>query len=165
MFGKAVTKGVSLTHENTSSSNPIINNNININHNENITEGSGEVHYDKPYNELPKPTVEDLASQIAFLKAVLSIYMNQKFFSGKYIVCSPDELIDLVKLLTKADTVEIETEAIEVSCCGSADLPYSKVSNIWINKDGQRVIFKYNYSHLLSIFDECKISVKYVKVV
>ena len=167
MLNGSLTKGVSITHENLSSSNPIINNNINIKNtngdtsNELEIERSAEVHYDNPY---ATPN-DELQSQNEFLKAMLNIYMNQKlFFSGKYIVCTPDELIHLIKLLTNTDTVEIETEAIEVSCLGNPKLPYSKIVNIWIIKDGQRSIFKYSYPQFLTLFDECKVSLKVVRV-
>ena len=176
MLNGSLTKGVSITHENLSSSNPIINNNINVTTNERSgaetkfehSEQSGatiekttEVNYDNPY---ATPN-DELQSQNEFLKAMLNIYMNQKlFFSGKYIVCTPDELIHLIKLLTNTDTVEIETEAIEVSCLGNPKLPYSKIVNIWIIKDGQRSIFKYSYPQFLTLFDECKVSLKVIRV-
>ena len=169
MLNGSITKGVSVTHENLSTSNPIINNNINIKNASEI-EAKGEVHYDNPYANVQERSVnevsiEDLQSQNEFLKTILNIYMNQKlYFSGKYIVCTPDELINLIKLLTASEQVEIETEPIEVSCLGNPKLPYAKIVNIWTFKDGQRSIFKYTYPQFLSIFDECKVSLKVVRV-
>ena len=170
MFGKTNTKGVSLTHENSSTSNPTITTNINIrNSNADInSESDGKdlnVHYNSPYNDIQEQSM-DLQSELLFLKAILNIYMNQKlYFSGKYIVCTPDELINLIKLLTNSEQVEIETEPIEVSCLGNPKLPYSKIINIWILKDNQRSIFKYSYSQFLTLFDECKVSLKVVRTI
>ena len=169
MLNGSITKGVSVTHENLSTSNPIINNNINIKNASEI-EAKGEVQYENPYSNVQERSVNevsitDLQSQNEFLKVILNIYMNQKlYFSGKYIVCTPDELIDLIKLLTLCEQVEIETESIEVSCLGNPKLPYAKISNIWTGKAGQRSIFKYTYPQFLSIFDECKVSLKVVRV-
>ena len=186
MFGKtnsssilnaSVTKGVSLTHENASNSNPVINNNISINNSDIVSEPRdkqvNEKNGIKPIDEPSSPpsfssediNIKAIQSENLFLKAILQIYINQKlYFNGKYIVCTPSELIELIKLLTGGD-VEIETEAIEVSCLGNPKLPYSKIINIWVQKDGQRSIFKYIYSHFLSLFDECKISLKVVRVI
>ena len=169
MLNGSITKGVSVTHENLSTSNPIINNNINIKNTSEI-EAKGEVHYENPYSNVQERSVNevsitDLQSQNEFLKVILNIYMNQKlYFSGKYIVCTPDELIDLIKLLTLCEQVEIETESIEVSCLGNPKLPYAKIINIWTVKDGQRSIFKYTYPQFLSIFDQCKVSLKVVRI-
>lgn len=173
MLNGSITKGVSVTHENLSTSNPIINNNISIkntNSESGEIEAKGEVHYESPYANVQERSVNevnitDLQSQLSFLRVILNIYINQKlYFSGKYIVCTPDELIDLIKLLTLCEQVEIETEAIEVSCLGNPKLPYAKIINIWTIKDGQRSIFKYTFPQFLSIFDECKVSLKVVRV-
>ena len=172
MLNGSITKGVSITHENLSTSNSVINNNINIKNErgdaqiEAKTDDVGDVHYDNPYEKICEPTVQELTSQNEFLKAILAIYMNQKlYFSGKFIVCTPDELIELIKLLTLCETVELEVDPIEVSCCGNTDLPYSKINNIWVVKDNQRSIFKYTYPQFLSIFDECKVSLKVVRTI
>lgn len=182
MFGKSnssilagtITKGVSISHENTSNSNPVINNNISISNNDSVNYdstspsiASQSLESKQDANALAiDPEVKSLQAENEFLKAILRIYINQKlYFNGKYIVCTPDELMELIKLLTEADTVEIETEQIEVSCLGNPKVPYSKVLNIWIGQQGQRSIFKYNYSRFLSLFDECKISLKVVRVI
>ena len=180
MFGKtnssilngSITKGVSLTHENTSTSNPIINNNITIN-NDNDNQSSEKLssNYSQEFKEIKEEknndqSIEDLQAENEFLRAILKIYINQKlYFSGKNIVCSSEELCNLIQLLTKADEIEIENESIEVSCLGNPKLPYSKIVNIWVIKDGQKSIFKYIYSHYLSLFDECKISLKVIRVI
>jgi len=88
--------------------------------------------------------------------------MNQKlYFSGKYIVCSENDLKNLIQILT-GGIVEIEIEPIEVSCLGSP-APYSKILNIWITKDSIRIVFKYDYALYLSAFDEAKITLKYIR--
>ena len=169
MFGKSNTKGLSLSHENISSANPIINNNISI-QNDNGDEKSIQV--------IEKQSVEnnvisnnqeyvpqsDIQSENNFLRAILKIYIGQKlYFSGKYIVCTLPELIELIQLITNGE-IDIEVEPFEVACCGK-NSSYSKIANIWVNKDGQRSIFKYSYSQFLSLFDEYRISLKVVRIV
>ena len=182
MFGKtnsstilngSVTKGVSLTHENVSSSNPVINNNINIqspgqNDSEQIVTAplsqAVEITSESNFNEREREAdTLNFEAENKFLKAILKIYINQKlYFSGKYIVVDINELAELIHIVVN-DNVEIEVEPIEVNCLGNPKLPYSKVANIWINKNGQRCIFKYTYPQLLTLFDEYNISLKVVR--
>ena len=182
MFGKtnsstilngSVTKGVSLTHENVSSSNPVINNNINIQSpGQNNSEQAAtaplsqtvEITSESNFNEREREAdTLNFEAENKFLKAILKIYINQKlYFSGKYIVVDINELAELIHIVVN-DNVEIEVEPIEVNCLGNPKLPYSKVANIWINKNGQRCIFKYTYPQLLTLFDEYNISLKVVR--
>lgn len=181
MFGKtnsstilngSVTKGVSLTHENVSSSNPVINNNINIQSTSQDAEQAAsaplsqtvEITSESNFNEREREAdTLNFEAENKFLKAILKIYINQKlYFSGKYIVVDINELAELIHIVVN-DNVEIEVEPIEVNCLGNPKLPYSKVANIWINKNGQRCIFKYTYPQLLTLFDEYNISLKVVR--
>ena len=109
--------------------------------------------------------IDQLKSQNEFLKMVIEIYMNQKlYYSGKFIVCSKDELILLIQSLT-GGIVEIETEPIDVDCgcVSSSKLPYIKISNIWITLNDTRTIFKYDYANYLTLFDSYRISLKLVR--
>ena len=135
MFGKSNTKGVSLAHENVSSANPIINNNISI---------QQDISDEKSIQVIEKQSVEDnnisnnqesipqsdpslIQSENSFLKAILKIYIGQKlYFNGKYIVCTLQELIELLQLITNGE-IDIEVEPFDVACCGNSST-YSKVS-------------------------------------
>ena len=195
MFGKtnsstilngSVTKGVSLTHENVSSSSPVINNNISIQNTSQNDEPSTASPLGQTVEITNESTVSTAQSDInnhdteaincerearatsceaenKFLKAILKIYINQKlYFSGKYIVVDINELAELIHVLVD-DKVEVEAEPIEVNCLGNPKLPYAKIINIWVNKNGQRCIFKYTYPQLLTLFDEYNISLKVVR--
>ena len=59
MFGKNNTKGVSLTHENSSTSNPIINNNISINSGDNGDEKSIQIIEKQSVEEI-KPNIQSV---------------------------------------------------------------------------------------------------------
>ena len=173
MFGKSNTKGVSLSHENLSSSNPVITNNISINNCDNGDEKSIQVIEKQSVEDnvisnnqeyVPQNDPSQIQSENNFLRAILKIYIGQKlYFSGKYIVCTLPELIELIQLITNGE-IDIEVEPFEVACCGK-NSSYSKIANIWVNKDGQRSIFKYSYSQFLSLFDEYRISLKVVRIV
>ena len=209
ILSASYTKGVSLSHQNVSQSNPVIQNTISIKANaDNIEQMPtnekhdvilnnpyNEVHYDSPSDmqntetqtDQPNSSVaginanvvcrnaniigtndnviDQLKSQNEFLKMVIDIYMNQKlYYSGKFIVCSKDELILLIQSLT-GGIVEIETEPIDVDCgcVSSSKLPYIKISNIWITLNDTRTIFKYDYANYLTLFDSYRISLKLVR--
>ena len=200
ILSASYTKGVSLSHQNVSQSNPVIQNTISIKANaDNIeqmpTNEKNDVILNNPYNEVhyDSPTdmqntetqtdqqnvvcrnaivagtssnvIDQLKSQNEFLKMVIEIYMNQKlYYSGKFIVCSKDELILLIQSLT-GGIVEIETEPIDVDCgcVSSSKLPYIKISNIWITLNDTRTIFKYDYANYLTLFDSYRISLKLVR--
>ena len=173
MFGKTNTKGLSLSHENSSTSNPVITNNISISNCDNGDEKSIQViekqsiepnNLNDTQESVPQHEPSHVQSENNFLKAILRIYIGQKlYFNGKYIVCTLNELIELIQLITNGE-VDIEVEPLEVACCGT-NTSYSKVANIWVTKDGQRSIFKYSYSQFLSLFDEYKISLKIVRII
>ena len=207
ILSASYTKGVSLSHQNVSQSNPVIQNTISIKANaDNIEQMPtnekhdvilnnpyNEVHYDSPTDMQNTETqtdqqnvvcrnaivagtssniigtnanvIDQLKSQNEFLKMVIDIYMNQKlYYSGKFIVCSKDELILLIQSLT-GGIVEIETEPIDVDCgcVSSSKLPYIKISNIWITLNDTRTIFKYDYANYLTLFDSYRISLKLVR--
>lgn len=160
MLSGTITKGLSISHENLSTASSVVNNNISI-------QKSGEVLYEPSPLPEEEPKIEltndDYKSQIEFLKAVIRLYVTQKiYFSGKYIVCDSDELKEMIHLITGGE-VEIEAEPIEVSCL-STKISYSKIITIWVSKDGQRTVFKYQYPEYLTLFDECKVSLKYVRI-
>ena len=164
------TKGVSFCHSAESCSNPTINNNISIN-------ASNEVNGEKPIisvesshevNEHSQVEPSSIPNENEFLKKVLSIYMSQRFyFSGKFIVLTPDELLDLIQTLLPGKGVVITTNDIDdVNCCGFIkDVPIKKVDSIWIEDESAKQSFKYQYSNLVSLFDAYRISIKFVRIV
>ena len=177
-------KGISYHHETNSVSQPTINNNISISQSQ---IGSNEL---RASNETKEVRVEhqerrsDPASpdsnlsvveqsvipsenENAFLKKVLAIYMNQRFyFSGKFIVLTPDELLDLIQTLLPGKSVVITSNDLEdVSCCSFKDAPIKKVDSIWIEDESGRYNFKYQYSNLVGLLDQYKVSIKFVRLV
>lgn len=171
------TKGVSFHHETNASSqvssNPTITNNISIHASNELSESSqfkvlesGEVKYEP--NDKPVQTEQSpIQNENEFLKKVLAIYMNQKiYWQNKSIVLKPDELLELIETLLPNKQITITTNDLdEVNCCGFVkDIPIKKVDSIWIDEGGNRQSFKYEFSSLVSLFDEYKISIKFVRV-
>ena len=159
------TRGVSFHHETNASSQPTINNNITVN-------ASSEVKNENPYSTLEssevryEPTIEqsNVERENEFLRKVLAIYMDQKFyFSGKYLVLTSDELLDLIQTLLPNKSIVITSADIEVDCCGIKDAPIRKIESIWVGEGEEQTNFKYGYSNLVALLDSYKISVKFTR--
>ena len=164
------TKGVSFHHETNASSQPTINNNISI------TASNELKTTDSPYQTVentqedpiyPPPPEGTLPNETQFLKRVLGHYMNQKlYWSGKYLVLTAAELVELISLLLPGYLVDVVVSDIEVNCCGaSKELPYDKVDSIWTMKDDVKQNFKYAHSDIVAVFEEYRISIKYVHAI
>ena len=163
------TKGVSFHHETNATSQPTINNNISINASNEVKTDVGGNPYatvEESHEVLYPPPSEQVAlpNETEFLKKVLAHYMNQKlYWSGKYLVITAAELIELIELLLPGCGIDVVLSDVDVSCCGaSRELPFDKVEAIWITKDDVRSNFKYAHSNLIAVFEEYRISVKYV---
>ena len=161
------TRGLSIHHETNSVSQPTINNNISISaSNEVKTNASSErleVRVEQPVEQIEQSSIPN---ENAFLKKVLNIYMTQRFyFSGKFIVLTPDELLDLIQTLLPNKSVVIRTNDIEdVGCCSFKDAPIKKVDSVWVNDDESEQNFKYCFSNLVSLLEQYKISIKFVRI-
>ena len=172
------TKGLSFHHETNASSqassNPTITNNISIHASNELSESSpykvlepGEVKYDKPVQQVQtEPT--PIYNENEFLKKVLWLYMNQKiYWQNKSLILLPDELLELIQTLLPDKAITINCADVEeLGCCGisSKDIPVKKVDSIWVSTDDVQQNFKYCYSNQVSLLDQYKISIKYVRV-
>ena len=161
------TKGVSFHHETNASSQPTINNNISISASNEVKTNTSserlEVRVEQPVEQIEQSSIPN---ENAFLKKVLNIYMTQRFyFSGKFIVLTPDELLDLIQTLLPNKSVVIRTNDIEdVGCCSFKDAPIKKVDSVWVNDDESEQNFKYCFSNLVSLLEQYKISIKFVRI-
>lgn len=154
-----------------------IQNNININTeqikpNENIEQ-------DNPYStnnlnneqfnhiqDIKYNSSNEIINELNFLRKVLDIYMSQTLiFKNKKILCTGEELIDLIKTITNAENIELETSVLDSSCgcINTSEIPILDVDKIWILSNNERKIFKYSYPQAISLFERCNISLKYIK--
>ena len=166
------TKGVSFHHETNASSQPTINNNISI---QTSNEAGYEIKTDNPYAAIDSGGVRydqttntepTLPNETLFLKKVLNIYMGQKFyFSGKYLVLTANELLDLLSTLLPNRQIQINADDFDVECCGSShQVPYAKIASIWVDDEQhQQQNFKYAHSNLVAVFENYKISTKFIR--
>ncbi len=177
------TKGVQLSHDNEATSHA--NNKSNITNNIHITTPTPSsfdveaVEAEKPENPYTEtPCAEHVVytrdvsietstdTDVEFLKKVIAIYMaTTRLYNNQQIVCSKDELIDLISTLTSG-TVEIDTADIDIDCgcCSEIEIPYDTVSTVWVtDASNNKSVFKYQYPQYLSLFDQYGICLKLVR--
>ena len=160
------TKGLSFHHETNSVSQPTINNNISISNNNEASERF-EVKVEQPVEQSVDVSHEvKIPNETEFLRKVLAIYMSQTlYWQNKYLILSPDELLEIIQTLLPGKSVVIVSNDLEPECC--KDVPVKKIDVIWIddNDEHSRANFKYAFSNLVSILEDYKISTKFVKLV
>lgn len=167
-----ITKGVSLSNETASK----VQNNININMK---TETPNSIETQNPYNNLtvePPQQVsyasiianesqEESLNELHFLRKVLDIYMAQNLiYKNKKIICSAEDLIVLLRIITNNCIVDLETSFLDDNCCGCIDtskIPLYDVDKIWITVGQERYIFKYKFPEAVALFEKYNISLKY----
>ena len=123
----------------------------------------GTVCYDQQQqdqSEQIKP--EESIATINFLKLILESYMNNPIKYNGFIICSVPLLEKLIETLTNCEDCSVDVEDADVGCCGVVNNKIVPVSKIWVLVNGNNEVFKYKYSQYLQIFEEYRISLKYV---
>ena len=98
----------------------------------------------------------------AFLKLLLQIYQDQPLILNSYVVCKSTVLMDIIKLLTDCDKVDLVLNE-DIACGGCGD--NSKlifISKILITKDDKTTELKYGYNEAYSKLVANGISLKIV---
>ncbi|KAK8858132.1 hypothetical protein M9Y10_013232 [Tritrichomonas musculus] len=109
----------------------------------------------KNYNQM-----ETLEQKNKFLEMLVNVYEDNSLKVNSYLVCNTTSLMNMIKLLTHADKVELVlNEDIACnSCCSSDKLIY--ISKILITKNNKTEDMKYAYNDVYSQFIKYGISLK-----
>ena len=91
--------------------------------------------------------------------------MNNPIKYNGYIICSVPLLENLIEVITSCDdcSVDIAVDP-DAGCCGSSKIKIVPVSKIWVRNGDVTELFKYKYSSLLQVFEQYRISLKFVYV-
>lgn len=131
---------------------------------------TGAVHYPTRDVKLDEPadklTHEDATSTITFLKLVLESYMNNPIKYNGYIICSVPLLEHLIEVITSCDDCDVDIAVDpDGGCCGtSSKIKIIPISKIWVHNGDRTELFKYKYSQFLQVFEQYRISLKFVYV-
>lgn len=90
-------------------------------------------------------------------KLLLDAYRDNPLKVNECVVMKGDDLCELIKQLTEAESVEIEAD-VDISCCGK-DNKYNVIKNIiCIDKSGTRLDFEVGYNKDYRLLQDYKIS-------
>ena len=138
------------------------------------------VSYENPYESLPDErdltTIEDIRNTYKQLNEtikekeniakaltiMLNLIENNPLIINKLIIAPPDVLTELIKLLTSSDEVKFNyLFDADVGCtCGVNK--YVAIDKIYVVKNGETKIMKYDYPDAIQLLDQHRISYKFV---
>ncbi|KAK8839237.1 hypothetical protein M9Y10_015838 [Tritrichomonas musculus] len=107
--------------------------------------------------------IDELDKKNKFLEMLVAMYESNPLKINSYVVCESKLLMNMIKLLTDCDKVDLVLDD-DITCGGctahSDKLIY--ISKILVSKDGQTEEFKYKYNRIYTEFLKYGISLKMV---
>lgn len=133
-----------------------------------IEEGVTVVYPDKassnPYAELDeKPsydTVDELRRENEVLKLVIQMMQQNPMIYNGFIIADDELLITFIKLLTKAEDVQIDADDVIKGCISKNQ--YRKVHSIYVVVNGETKNLKYDFPKVNKALLDLHISTKFV---
>ena len=105
--------------------------------------------------------LDSLEKKNKFLEMIVQMYELNPLKINSYLVCNSKLLMDMIKLLTDCDKVELVIDDSDVGCgCSASSSKFIKVAKILITKDGKTSELKYDYNNIYSEFVKYGISLK-----
>ncbi len=126
------------------------------------------VHYPGP-EEVPQQAERDIdltadiaqkEKQIEILELLLQIYEHNPLIVNSLVVCKAQDLMQLIKLITDAEKVELMLDADKTCQCSQSKFSY--IESIFVTKDGKSVDFKYGFNDKYTLLVKHAISLKVV---
>ena len=139
-----------------------------------------KVSYENPYESIPEErdltTIEDIRNTYKQLNEtikekeniakaltiMLNLIENNPLIINKLIIAPADVLTELIKLLTSSEEVKFNyLFDADVGCtCGVNK--YVAIDKIYVIKNGETKIMKYDYPDAIQLLDQHRISYKFV---
>ena len=139
-----------------------------------------KVSYENPYESIPEErdltTIEDIRNTYKQLNEtikekeniakaltiMLNLIENNPLIINKLIIAPADVLTELIKLLTSSEEVKFNyLFDADVGCtCGVNK--YVAIDKIYVVKNGETKIMKYDYPDAIQLLDQHRISYKFV---
>lgn len=102
--------------------------------------------------------IDDKENTIKALTLIIEILQSNPLIVNKFVIAEIETLAELIRLLTNADSVEIDCADIECSC---TKIKYQTIKRIYITKD-KEVYSIFQCPVILKLFDNYKISLNFV---
>lgn len=133
-----------------------------------IPEENSQYQFQPPTNNITRERgiadlgneIEDLTVKNKFLETLLSIYELNPLRVNNYLVCHSNSLMELIKILTHADKVELIIDE-DSGCTGCVSKnKYLEIQRILVTKDGKSNDLKYGYNDVYAQLVRYGISLK-----
>ena len=139
-----------------------------------------KVSYENPYESLPNErdltTIEDIRNTYKQLNEtikekeniakaltiMLNLIENNPLIINKLIIAPADVLTELIKLLTSSDEVKFNYLFDADVGCSCGVNKYVAIDKIYVIKNGETKIMKYDYPDAIQLLDQHRISYKFV---
>ena len=106
--------------------------------------------------------IQDLETKNKFLNLLLTVYQNNPLYINSYVVCPSQLLMELIKLLTKCDRVDLVLNE-DLACGGcTGDNKLIYISKILVVNGDETKDLKYGYNDVYSKLIAYGISLKIV---
>lgn len=152
---------MTLSHSRILSSESLSKNTANANATVNlhIDPSADEIKVNYPSNDSPYAGLSENTNKEKVLSLLLEAYANNPVFLNKFVIMQNEKLIEVVKLLTGADAVDIEYST-DIDCCGKPS-KFNSIGGIVIIHDGKRTDFEITYNDSYRLLKDYHISTKF----
>ena len=125
-----------------------------------LPDQNSQFQYQHPTNNDLGDNIESLELKNKFLEALVSIYEMNPLHVNNYLVCHSNSLMELIKLLTNCDKVELVIDD-ESGCTGCISKhKYLNIQRILVTKDDKTNDLKYGYNDVYAQLVRFGISLK-----
>ncbi len=106
--------------------------------------------------------IDELETKNKFLEMIIEMYEDNPLKINSYLICKNELLMNMIKLLTNCDKVEIVIDDCDASCgcLSNNDKSLMKITKILITKDDKTEDFKYKFNDIYTQFIKYGISLK-----
>ena len=142
----------------------------NQNANFTLPDQNSQYQYQLPTNNIAQERgITDLGDELEtlelknkFLEMIVEMYSENPLKINSYVICKSSLLMNMIKLLTNCDKVDIVLDDDEVGCgCGTSTSKLLKIDKILVTKDDKTEELKYCYNNIYTEFIKYAISLKY----
>ena len=107
--------------------------------------------------------LDSLEKKNKFLEMLVAMYETNPLKINSYVVCDSKLLMNMIKLLTDADKIELVLDESDVGCgCSRSNSKFIKIDKILVYKNNKAEDLKYGYNEIYTQFIRYGVSLKIV---
>ena len=107
--------------------------------------------------------LDTLEKKNKFLEMLVAMYETNPLKINSYVVCDSKLLMNMIKLLTDADKIELVLDESDVGCgCSGTNSKFIKIDKILVYKNNKAEDLKYGYNEIYTQFIRYGVSLKIV---